>query len=208
MDWIVNNNKVKIVFKNQNIFRLLIGSLVIATVLVGCSGALPKSETVRVSPWNSFEEAKAAYDKIELYQTRKSHLISLGFDPYTTPNTKILTYLDIIDHFLPNESIRMEHLDEGVRACLESRELCNGYEIVPENLESHREGNVLADMFNFKRHTIKTGWNFRAIIIMKEELVVYKLWGGTPRVHIVNDQRQPLGPLQDSGDLLKDNIIP
>ena len=89
MGRIADNSKAKIVIQNQKIFRLLIGSLVIASILIGCSGALPRSETVRVSPWNSFEEAKAAYDKIELYQTRKSHLISLGFDPYTTPNTKI-----------------------------------------------------------------------------------------------------------------------
>ena len=76
---------------NQKIFRLLMGGLVIAGILMGCGSGLPRSETVRVSPWDSFEDAKAAYDKIELYQTHKSDLISLGFDPYTTHNTRILT---------------------------------------------------------------------------------------------------------------------
>ena len=192
-------------YKKHNV---LVVALLCLVGLAGCSQGLPRAETVNVSPWSSFDEAKTAFEQIQLHQTTRQQLLDIGFDPYVTPNTRILTYLDLLSRFVPNESIRLEQLDEGVRRCLGVRERCSGYVVAPESVQSQREGNMFADMFNFKRHTVDTGWSFNALIVMQDDLVVYKLWGGTPRIHTMRKQQQPLGPLQDSGGILRDAVLP
>ena len=160
------------------------------------------------SPWQKFDDAKGAFDQVLPYKTSEDELKRLGFDPFTTPNIRILTYLDLMRMFLPNQSVRVEELDPGVRACLASREACHGYEAAPERTHSQRLGNVMLDMFNFRRETLETGWTFRALIVVQDGVVVYKLWGGTPIVNQHDLSKNPLGPLQDSGDLLKDAVAP
>jgi hypothetical protein len=65
---------------------------------------------VTKSPWNSFKQAMSAYDKIILNQTTIEELQQLGFNPYSTPNVKILSYLDILQKFMPTNSVKLEHL--------------------------------------------------------------------------------------------------
>jgi len=47
-----------------------------------------------------FKEAKAAYERITPLETTHKEIHELGFDPFTTPNIRILTYLDIMNRFL------------------------------------------------------------------------------------------------------------
>lgn len=169
----------------------------------GCSGALlPSVKQTTKSPWQNFEEAKIAFDKIIPSQTTSQDLKRLGFDPFATPNVKLVTYLELTERFLPNQSIRLEDLDLGVQACLRARETCQGYEVSPKFLSSKRYGNVLLDLFNFRRKQITTGWNFTALIVLKDDLVVHKIWGGEPNVSEFEDKKNPLGPLQDIGKVL------
>jgi hypothetical protein len=169
----------------------------------GCSGALlPSVKQTTKSPWQSFEEAKIAFDKIVPSQTTSQDLKRLGFDPFATPNVKLVTYLELTEKFLPNQSIRLEDLDPGVQACLRARETCQGYEVSPKLLNSKRYGNVLLDLFNFRRKQITTGWNFTALIVLKGDLVVHKIWGGEPNVSEFEDKKNPLGPFQDIGKIL------
>jgi len=178
-------------------------SAVLLLFLTGCSGLLPSIEQTTKSPWESFGEAKKSFDKITPRKTTTEELKQLGFDPFETPNVTLITYLEIIEHFMPNPSITLQHLDPGVRACLKSRHACHGYAVAPKMETSRRYGNTAADLFNFRRKTMTTGWEFDALIVIKDDLVVYKLWGGQPNIEKFEDKRNPLGPLQDVGKLLK-----
>ena len=192
-------------------WRLLaLGATLIAAALtiVNCSGALPRSEKTMRSPWKSFDEAKAAYDKILPNHTTVEELKALGYDPYTTPNIHILTYLDVIERFIPNEAIHVEDLDPGVRECIQARNECMAYEATPGKTKRKRTGNVMLDMLGFKRKTHETGWSFEALVLLKNGRVVYKLWGGTPVIDERNERKKPLGPLQDAGDLARDLVEP
>lgn len=174
--------------------------------VLACSEMLPDAQETTISPWKGFEDAKAAYEKIEPRKTTISDMKDLGFDPYTTPNVKILSYLEVIERFLPIDSIKVDDLDPGVRECIADREACSGYELNPRDIYSERVGDVVTDMFNFKRTTHRSGWSFRALIIFNRDTVVYKIWRGTPVIEEHARERNPLGPLQDSGDLLRSQI--
>ena len=174
-----------------------------ALVLHGCGGLLPRShESVNVT-WSNFDEAKSAFDRIEPNATTVADLKALGFDPYTSPNATILTYLDVIKYFMPNQSIRLEDLDPAVRACISAREACRGFRVSAGEKHSKRYGNVLLDLFNFRRRATQTGWQFTALLLAQDDRITYKLWGGKPTLDGQTDRRNPLGPLQSL-----DNVLP
>lgn len=168
-----------------------------------CTGLLPSVEKTTQSPWNSFDSAKESFDKIIPQKTTSEDLKTLKFDPFETANVKLITYLDLIERFIPNESIGLDDLPSGVRSCLEAKEACQGYEVNPQKVNNKRYGNVLLDLLNFRRQTKIFGWKFSALVVLQEGLVVYKLWGGEPNVLQFEDKRNPLGPLQEIGEVLQ-----
>ena len=68
--------------------------------------------------------------------------------------------------------------------------------------EDKRYGNVVADLFNFNRKVETRGWEFNAVVVLVEKLVVYKSWSGTPSIHERSHTTNPLGPLQSIGPAL------
>jgi hypothetical protein len=167
-------------------------------IIAGCSSMLPSDKNIIKSPWSSFDEAKAAFDRVEPHQTTAEELKALGFDPYATPNISILNYLDIMKLF-DYDPAHEESLAEGIRSCLEAKELCHAYDVQAANIQRERMGNVLADMLRFRRKTKETGWRFKALIFLIDGQVVYKMWGGQPVVDEYEENRKPLGPFQDIG---------
>ena len=85
-----------------------------ALLTSGCGSLLPSTKQTSKSHWDSFEDAKAAFDKIIPYKTTAGEMQELGFDPFSKPNIKILNYVDIINRFMPNSSIKKEDLDQGI----------------------------------------------------------------------------------------------
>ena len=170
----------------------------VVVMLASCSSSLPTGEATTKSQWETFEQAKASYDSIVPFETVTSDLKELGFDPYSTPNVRILSYLDIIKKFNPSNSVRQEDLPPSVRACVAAREACLAYEASPSVYKSQRVGNVFLDLLKFKRDRIETGWSFNALIIIDHNMVVYKIWSGVPIIDEEEIRDNPLGPLQDS----------
>lgn len=192
---------------SQQHFRLISLLILISAFLLGCSNSLPKGQHTVKSPWNTFDDVKAAYDKIELHVTTADELQVLGFDPYSTPNVKILSYLDIIKRFSPNSLVQAQDLPPSVLHCLAARANCIGYEATPSVSHSERVGNVFLDLLKFERKKIETGWHFKALIVIDHDIAVYKVWSGTPIIDEIRTHKNPLGPLQGSfGSMAKDAV--
>lgn len=182
---------------NTRIYLILLSLF----ALQGCSNMLPSVKTTTDSPWQDFSQAKAAFDQIVPNKTTTLELKQLGIDPFTTPNVKQITYLEVIQHFMPNNSISVKDLDQYLQACIKARKECYGYELSPDQKEEKRYGNVALDLLNFRRQTEISGWKFVALIILNQDKVVYKLWGGEPKILKHEDRKNPLGPLQNIGGL-------
>jgi hypothetical protein len=175
-------------------------ALVLSTT--GCKSLFPSDSKTTRSHWQSFDEAQAAFDKITPHKTTVEDLKSLGFDPSTTPNVKLLTYLDLIERFIPNQSITWNDLQPDVRACIESKDCCHAYALDLDIIRNKRYGNLILDVFGFKKNTRITGWSFRALIILKDDMVAYKLRAGEPNIERYEKKTKPLGPLQDLEGLI------
>lgn len=165
--------------------------------LSGCSFMLPSARQLTETPWQSYEDVKKSYDQIIPGRTTLDDLKKIGFNPFETPNMQFLNYLDIIERFMPNQSIRVEDLDPAIQKCLRARDQCSGYRITPELLSNKRYGNLFLDLFNFNRKTKTSGWRFEALIVMMNRVVIYKLSSGQPNVSRDENKKNPLGPLQD-----------
>lgn len=166
-------------------------------LISGCSSLLPSTKIYTESPWESYDAIRDAYDNIVPGQTTLKELEVLGFDPYKTPNVEFLNYLDIIQKFMPNQSIRIEDLDPAIQTCLKAKDGCSGLKVSPELIRNKRYGNLFLDLFNFDRKTRTSGWRFDALLVVVDNVIVYKLSSGQPKVLRDENKRNPLGPLQD-----------
>jgi hypothetical protein len=177
--------------------------IVLLLMFTGCASLLPSSTMITKSPWQNFDGAKLNYDKIKPGITTVADLKKLGFDPFLTPNIKILNVTEVINIFLPNPSIKKEDLDPGIQKCIESKDRCTAYQILPGILNVKRVGNFWLDLFTFKRHTVNTGWEFRGLITIVDNVVTYRdPPGGRPLINSDELDRKPLGPIQEAGSAL------
>lgn len=173
-----------------------------AGTIAACSALLPRSETLTDSPWQSFEDAQRTFDHIVVHTTTAADLKLLKLDPASNPNVTILNYSDVLRRFIPGPSVEASSLDTGVQECLRAAIRCQGYEVDHRVLKRKRHGNFWADMLNFKRKTDIAGWRFNAVLLITDEVVVYKLTGGQPAIHEHEESKNPLGPLQSAAESL------
>lgn len=167
--------------------------------LAGCSALLPRGEETMTSRWSSFEEAKQAFDAVRPYETTSAELRALGFNADANPNVRILNYLDVLDRLLPNKVLSREDLTPGLLDCISAGEACHGVEVNQRETRNRRYGNFFADFLNFRRKTEIQGWEFSAVIVLRNGEVIYKVWSGKPEILEHKSNTNPLGPLQGIG---------
>lgn len=172
--------------------------LCMMTSLAGCVALLPRGQTATQESWPDFESAQAAVERIVPHQSRRAEIAALGFDPYKNPTITILNYSDILQRFVVSGTMKREELDPGILECLKAGKACTGYAILVRSSIRKRTGGFWMDILNFRRVTDITGWTFNALILMVDDLVVYTLHGGQPRIHEQEVTRNPLGPVQES----------
>lgn len=159
------------------------------------------------SPWRTFEDAKRAFDDIELGNSDRNAVHRLGFDPSSTPNVHILNYSQIASAVLPGgRLVPDEPLPTGIRDCIQAQGRCVGYQLEENRIKKRRVGGFWTDFMNFRRETSITGWRFKALVVLVDDQVVFKQWSGQPQIRETAVKRNPLGPLQGAGERLSPNF--
>lgn len=164
-------------------------------ILYGCSALLPSAKEVVRVPWENFQQVHDSYNKVIPNETTVHQLRKLRFDIYSTPNVKNLNYLDIAQ---AAQYIKSEDLSPGLTKCIKARDNCRGYELEPKVTKRERVGNFWLDLLNFRRKTKQTGWRFKALFLVVDDIVVDKFWDGAPMISEEQVTKNPLGPLQDA----------
>ena len=175
-------------------------AIAFAVLLPGCSGLLPDTRSETTVSWGSFDEARAAIDRIVVYETRTADLAAMGLDPARNASVSLLTFSDVMLRFPAGTVLRSEDLDRGIRQCLTSGKRCSAYSVVVRKMSRERIGSFWLDSLNFRRETDVKGWSVNALIVLVDDLVVYTLVGGQPKIHEHELVRNPLGPLQLWGE--------
>ena len=174
-----------------------------ALLLAGCSSLLPRSKEHQPgTPWTTYREAQAAFDKIVPGKTTLEDLVELSLDPDKVPNISILNYSDVLRRFMQNQSVTMADLDHGVQECVAAKTVCRGFEVNQRLVSKQRQGNFFLDVLGFRKETQTQGWRFNGLVLLKDGVVVYKLTGGQPVIHEQEHNQNPLGPVQSIGSKL------
>lgn len=169
-------------------------------VLTSCA-VLPSSTSENQKRWAEYAQVKGAYDAVVEKHTSHDALRALGFNPVEMPNVQVLSYVDVVNLF--GSAFKLEDLPEGIRACVAATDRCIGYVMKISNIKNKRVGNIPADLFGFRKHTRTSGWEAQATLVLVNDVVVYKLWKGTPMIENTEKQSNPLGPMQNLSGLLK-----
>jgi hypothetical protein len=170
-------------------------ALAAAALLGACAELLPRTHVETKTTWKSFDEAKAAIERVEPHRTTAAEVRAAGFDPFVNHNVELLNYSDILRRFpLAGSNLT---LDAGLRECFDAGKRCTGYSIDLKHSDRNRVGPFLLDLLSFRRVTHSTGWTFNALVLMVGDEVVYSLYGGKPAISETEKTIEPLGPLQD-----------
>ena len=102
-------------------------AVVTAIVLMLSCGVATASWWLRDQPAaarTSMLQWKTAYNRIRAGVTPASQLSQLGFNP--TGATK-LSYLGVVETFMPQDSFGFDALDPAVQACIQAPDHCTAY---------------------------------------------------------------------------------
>jgi hypothetical protein len=155
--------------------------------LAACAtDVLPSTSQDRSGPFATYEIAEMAFRIITPGKTDSAKLRELGIDPKTTPNMRVITYTEVMRVFMP-----------AVQGCINVRDHCSGYVLSPEMKETQRTGDVSLDLLGINRETKETGWAATILLLLVDDVVVYKLWSGSGRSEGTSRETNPLGPAQD-----------
>lgn len=186
--------------------KIFITLIILLVMFTGCSNLLPSVKNEIVSSWNDHNSIQNAYDNIIINSTTKPELHNLGFNPQKTSNIKLLNYVDIMDRFIINSSISLSDLDTSLQKCLEDQQSCIAYESTFSKMNKKRYGNFFLDLFNFRKKSKITGWEFYSLIIMHKNIVVYKVSNSSPNIQTREDKKNPLGPFQSMESIIKSSV--
>lgn len=181
---------------------IIVGTLCLA----GCQSLLPAGRIEVTTIWETYDEAVAAFERIEPYKSTRADLHAAGLDPRSNPNIAILNSTDVMQRFGASALLKAEEMDRGVRDCLLASRRCTGYAINMRRVRKQRVGNFWLDTFNFRRQTSSSGWSVNALIVFVDDTVVYETVGGQPAISEFESVSNPLGPLQGLGESLRPSI--
>jgi len=186
--------------------RIAVLTSALLLALAGCSTLLPSGKVQEPLPWASYQEASGAIERIVPYESTRQSLRELGIDPSANPAISILNYSDLLQRFAAVSAVPASELERGIGDCLRAGRRCTGYSLSVRQLQTRRIGNFWLDVFNFRRDTLTTGWSFSALVVFVDDVVVYALPGGQPKIEEEQDTRNPLGPLQGLGESLRPSV--
>jgi len=180
-----------------------LGLFGLVLLLGGCGGMLlPSQSELDPSAFATYDDVQGAFDRITLEKTSTAELARLGFDPKQSPNVSVLSYLDVVERFMPNSSVAFDRLDPAVQACIFARTACEGYVFKAEHHSFSRSGSLILDLFGFVHTTTETGWTAQVLVLVMNGHVTHKIMSGQPNIQVVRDDVQPLGPVQNLGGAL------
>jgi len=185
--------------------RSVVCLLLMLTSLSGCSSLLPSEHVEARSHFGDYLDSEIRYTQVVPGKTTRTELFKLGFDPLTQGNGKMLSFIDIRLMFV-QANVPLDYLPDGLLRCLEAKDRCIGYAFEFNKIDTKRVGNFWADTFNFRKKRELQGWTFHAVFVLVDDLLVHKLSNGEPNIRRYEVKRNPLGPLQGSGEFIFDQM--
>lgn len=181
--------------------------MMVCVAQTACTTLLPSTRSQDVSHFNSYEEAQAAIEQVVPYRTRLRDLGGLRLDIDVSANVQQLPYPQWVG-MLVQSNVPLDRADIGIRDCLAAEQACRAYVLRSGDLVRERSGGFFADFLNFRRITHSHGWRFEGVLLVRDDVVLFRNHGGQPRIEAVEDRSNPLGPFQSIGESVPSGLMP
>lgn len=153
----------------------IVSSVLITLALVGCGGLglLPYRSETQNSGFGSLAALKKAYRSIKPGTTLASDLSGLGFDAARGDNVQVLSYLGVIERFMPRDSLHFDKLAPAVQACIDARNRCTGYVFRTGEAPESRDAEATGGFVTSSRAAAAT-WSQDVVLLVQDGRVAYK----------------------------------
>src|SRR5215469_2065417 len=105
--------------------------LFVTLAALGCGSLLllphQDSSTGRL---HTSQELADAFARVRPGTTPASQLTALGFDS-GSPNAEVLSYLGVLERFLPRDSTKFDRLDAALQNCIQAQDRCTALVFTP-----------------------------------------------------------------------------
>ncbi len=182
--------------------RLVLAGAACALVMIllsGCATSKLMDNSSDVSSggadWKSFADAKDFFDKIEIGKTHDKDLASLGLDLNISKNLRTLAAPTFVALFSDSSFANFDRLPPAVQKCLKYEERCVGYRIHKDSVQRNGTGSLALRVLKFKEENIIRGFDVKILLLVHNDVVVYKDIEGTPNGTERHEvKKRPLGP--------------
>lgn len=162
---------------------LVIGVL----ALVGCGvlTLLPRQSDPAPVRLMTVRDLAAAYARVQPGQTRTTQLSSLGFD-MGAGNSQSLSYLGVMERFMPRDSVRFDHLNAVVQDCIAARDHCTALVFRPMD-RSHTYAwahSALLSAFGLGAAAAATDHTPEITLLIRDGRVAFKMISGLPTLRL------------------------
>ena len=128
--------------------------------------------------------------------TTAAQLKKLQIDP-DTQGVTVRPYTAIAEVLLPHEGLPADLHPPAVAACIEARDRCEVWLLDVERLKRRRVGNWFVDTLRFRRDREIDGFLFSGVLLLLDDVAIFKLWAGLPSIQIRGQENNPLGPFNN-----------
>jgi hypothetical protein len=186
----------------NRIYLVLVGAGALVLVfLSGCATTSLMDNSSDVSSggadWKSYADAKVFFDKIEVGKTHDKDLASLGLDLDIAKNLRTLATPTFVALFSDSSFANYDRLPPAVQKCLKYEEHCVGYKIHKDSVQKSGTGSLALRVLKFKEENIIRGFEVKILLLIHNDIVVYKDIEGTPNgTERYEIKKRPLGPLE------------
>jgi hypothetical protein len=161
-------------------FARMAGTLLVTLAVVGCAGLglLPYHAAPQADGFKSYRALAAAYRSIRPGKTLASDLGKLGFDVASSPDVKVLSYLGVIERFMPRNSVGFDRLAPAIQSCIDARDRCTAYLY---HATGQAPGGSLFDLIGNPAQAATQHGAAEVVLLVQDGRVAYKAMSGEPR---------------------------
>jgi hypothetical protein len=169
---------------------VLVGAIVLIELPHQGDGAQTKHLTGR--------DLLSAYERIQPGITRASQLARLGLDT-AAADTQVLSYLGVIERFMPHDTVAFDRLDGGVRDCFDARDRCTALVFrAPDPAKATATGHGFLSTFGLGAAAAAN--TPRVTLLIRNGRVAFKMMSGVAAMTGVRSARvqtrsTSIGPL-------------
>ena len=165
-------------------------AVVIAVLaMVGCGALtlLPRQNDPVPVRLVTIKDLAAAYGRVQPGTTRATQLTAMGFD-LGMANSQALSYLGVMERFMPRDSVRFDRLSAAVQDCIVARDHCTA--LVFRSMERARSsaGAGILTAFGLGAAAAGTERPPEVTLLVRDGRVTFKMISGLPVARL---QHQP-----------------